>query len=95
MFLGTPHNGSTQADYGPIKLALAEYVAGVRSRQLVSKLGTFNGSLAQSRTAWNEFYRKGSPPVKCFCEAKKTKVFPNRNRMVTRLKKPSELVDEN
>ncbi|MCJ1245904.1 hypothetical protein MMC30_003108 [Trapelia coarctata] len=82
IFLGTPHHGSTEADYGPIKLALAEYFGGVRSRQLVSKLGTFNGNLARSRRAWNVFYTRGSPPVKCFCEAKKTKVFPNRNRMI-------------
>ncbi|MCJ1405065.1 hypothetical protein MMC11_008291 [Xylographa trunciseda] len=81
IFLGTPHRGSTEADYGPIKLAHAEHI-GIRSTQLVSKLKSYNGELDESRRAWNDFYKKGSPPIQCFCEAKRTRVFGGRLRQI-------------
>ena len=82
MFLGTPHRGSTQADFGPIKLATFELL-GVRSRQLVSKLGTFNHDLTASRKAWNRFYKSNGIAVVCFCEAKKTRVVGVLDKMVS------------
>jgi hypothetical protein len=70
LFLGTPHSGSTSADFNKFISNLSA-LFGVRV-DILNKLRSFNGFAVSSKEAFRRI--KPSPPYACLCESKRTNV---------------------
>ena len=72
LFLSTPHSGSTAADWSGPLLGLAEWAFGLRQREVVERLQSFNDSGVASKEAFAQIHPQ--PPFECLCEGDRTLV---------------------
>jgi hypothetical protein len=70
LFLGTPHSGTTLADWNDFLSGLAA-VAGLRT-DVIDNLRSFNGFGVESKEAFGSIPRR--PPYYCLCETKLIKI---------------------
>jgi hypothetical protein len=70
LFLGTPHSGSTLADWNNFISTLST-LFGVRA-DILDKLRSFNGFGVESKQAFDKI--KPRPPYFCLCETKLTSI---------------------
>ena len=64
LFLGTPHSGTTLADWNSFLLGIAA-VTGIRA-DLIKELRSFNGFGVEAKEAFNSIIPR--PPYYCICE---------------------------
>ncbi len=88
LFLSTPHQGSTQADWNEFLVSLSELTLGVRSHAIVDELRSFNPSSVDSQEAFTTM--RVIPPFRCLCESNKT-VAAGKSRTVFRPVEPQRL----
>ncbi|KAI4131528.1 MAG: hypothetical protein LQ338_001162 [Usnochroma carphineum] len=81
IFLSTPHSGTTEADWNGFLLILSEMVLGVRPREIVNELKSFNTSSVDSEEDFTAM--SDVPPFHCFCEGDKTFVAGKYRQIVT------------
>lgn len=83
LFLSTPHSGTTEADYGDFLKSILTTVAGLRNKEIVKELSSFNSSSVEAKELFQHMPLK--PPFECLCESSMTridlKVF-RKNRLV-------------
>ena len=80
LFLSTPHEGTTEADYSSFLTGILRRTSGLRNDEIVKQLKSFNDSAAQAKRSWN--HMKHVPPVECLTESKKTKISTFKSVMV-------------
>lgn len=86
VFLGTPHSGTTEADWNKLLLDVSELALGVRSHAIVDQLASFNPSSVDSEEAFRTM--PTAPPFHCFCEGEKTMGFGKNRTVSTSLPRP-------
>ncbi|KAI9708292.1 MAG: hypothetical protein M1828_003003 [Chrysothrix sp. TS-e1954] len=69
LFLATPHSGTREADWNDMLLAISEQAFGVRNRDLVANLRSFNENSMASKERFSAL--SPPPPFYCLCEGKK------------------------
>ena len=80
LFLSTPHEGTTEADYSSFLTGILQRTSGLRNDEIAKELKSFNDSAAQAKRSWN--HMKHVPPVECLTESKKTKISMFKYAMV-------------
>jgi hypothetical protein len=70
LFLSTPHSGSTTADWNGPLLGLAEWAFGLRQREVLERLQSFNDSGVAGKEAFAQIHPQ--PPYECLCEGDRT-----------------------
>jgi len=72
LFFSTPHMGTVQADWNAVLLSFAQMTIGIRSRDIIVHLQSFNSLAVDSMDAFSAMDRL--PPFYCLVEGNKTKV---------------------
>ena len=80
LFLSTPHEGTTEADYSSFLTGILKRTSGLRKDEIAKELKSFNDSAAQAKRSWN--HMKHVPPIECLTESKKTNIAMFKNVMV-------------
>jgi hypothetical protein len=71
LFLGTPHSGTTLAEWNAFLSSIAA-LAGVRT-EVIEKLRSFNSAGVDSKEAFNSIKTR-PPPYYCFSETKRLNI---------------------
>ena len=79
LFLGTPHSGSTNADWNNFLVACSEVLFGVRRTDIVDQLKSFNINSEDNLERFAMI--KPKLPYKCLCETENVHIA-SRNRLV-------------
>ena len=80
LFLSTPLQGTTEADYNSFLTAVLETTFSLRGDAVTKELRSFNDSAVDAMRAWS--IMKHVPPVECLTESKKTKISVFKHAMV-------------
>src|SRR6266487_488021 len=89
LFPGTPHSGTSDADWNKCLVDIAELTFGVRSNTIVDILRPFNRSSIESQDAFANM--RIIPPFFCLCESKKPKVGGTL-RYISRAEYPTHII---
>ena len=80
LFLSTPHEGTTEADYNSFLTGILKTSFGLRDDDIAKELRSFNDSAAQAKRSWS--HMDHDPPIECLTESKKTKISRFGSAMV-------------
>jgi hypothetical protein len=78
LFLGTPHHGSSEADWNPLPRFVAEVLFGFRMEAITNEmLSSFNSHTVKNATIWEEI----PCPFECLVESRKTRTKKGRSEV--------------